>query len=78
MLNCVGISLEKQQTWLGWLTISLSSDTTRRKPVSCLRSRTERSSADPGLVSMCMMMLMLHSVSHMAKARLGNTFFFSH
>lgn len=34
MLNCVGISREKQQTWRDWLTISLSSDTTERKPVS--------------------------------------------
>lgn len=34
MLKCVGISLEKQQTWQDWLTISLSWDTTKRKPVS--------------------------------------------
>lgn len=34
MLNCVGFSRQKQQTWLDWLTISLSWDTIRRKPVS--------------------------------------------
>ena len=34
MLNCVGKSREKQQTWLDWLTISLSWDMTTRKLVS--------------------------------------------
>ncbi|XP_026023537.1 myotubularin-related protein 13 isoform X1 [Astatotilapia calliptera] len=32
MLNCVGKSREKRQTWLDWLTILLSWDTIRRKP----------------------------------------------
>lgn len=34
MLNFIGISREKQQAWLDWLTILLSWDTTKRKPVS--------------------------------------------
>lgn len=39
MLNCVGISREDQQTWLGWLTISPSSDTTMRRLVSVVPLR---------------------------------------
>lgn len=39
MLNCVGISREKQQTWLDWLTILLWWDTTKRKPVSLAAGR---------------------------------------
>lgn len=34
MLNCVGVSRGKQQTWLDLLTILSSWDTTRRKSVS--------------------------------------------
>lgn len=44
MLNCVGISREKQQTWLDLLTISLSWDTIRRKPVSLSAGAARRSS----------------------------------
>lgn len=42
MLNCVGISREKQQTWLDWLTILLSWDTIRRKPVSFVGGAARR------------------------------------
>lgn len=51
MLNCVGISREKQQTWLDWLTILLSWDTIRRKPVSLAARRLADCSAKLGFVS---------------------------
>lgn len=62
MLNCVGISREKQQTWLDLLTILLSWDTIRRKPVS-FGSQIEARRAEVCVqaVSHCVMMLMLHS-----------------
>lgn len=69
MLNCVGISREKQQTWLDLLTILLSWDTIMRKPVSVVVDVCVQ--AD----SQCVMMLMLHSfalsfnVSHTATRR---------
>ena len=58
MLNCVGISREKQQTWLDLLTISLSWDTIRRKPVSLSAGAARRSSCGgwglcPGRQSLC-------------------------
>lgn len=65
MLNCVGISREKQQTWQDWVTILLSWDTITRKPVSL-----DGGAALGGLcegdvrvqaASQCVMMLMLHS-----------------
>lgn len=54
MLNCVGISREKQQTWQDWLTILLSWDTIKRKPVSlggC--ARLMLASRPPVSVSWC-------------------------
>lgn len=77
MLNCVGIFREKLQTWLGWLTISPSSDTTRRSPVSCSWPRTERSFVAPGRVSVCDDVDATQR-QPTARASLGNTFFFSH
>lgn len=65
MLNCVGISREKQQTWLDWLTILLSWDTIRRKPVSLAAGRLAEWTAKLRFVvqavSQCVMMLMLDS-----------------
>lgn len=65
MLNCVGISREKQQTWLDWLTTLLSWDTIRRKPVSLAAKAARRLFCEAEVyvqaVSQCVMMLMLHS-----------------
>lgn len=65
MLNCVGISREKQQTWLDWLTILLSWDTIRRKPVSFVGGAARRLNREAEVwvqaVSQCVMMLMLDS-----------------
>lgn len=62
MLNSVGISREKQQTWLDWLTILLSWDTIKRKPVSLAALRLfSKAEVCVQAVSQCVMMLMLHS-----------------
>lgn len=65
MLNCVGISREKQQTWQDWVTILLSSDTIKRKPVSLDSSaalgRLCEGDVRVQAASQCVKMLMLHS-----------------
>lgn len=65
MLNCVGISREKQQTWLDLLTILLSWDTIRKKPVSLAAGAARRLNCGAEVcvqaVSQCVMMLMLDS-----------------
>lgn len=87
MLNCVGIFREKQQTWLDLLTILLSWDTIRKKPVSLAAGAARRLNCDAVVydqaVSQCEMMLIPDSfafrltLASQLPGYTGNTFFFS-